>query len=382
MSLLICKRLFGASEVSTLDSSFVAAFVALALTAAGCSRPCKKFYDMNAKCRDGKDGSGKAVLEKESFFEMCDKHSKVWKRYLDCTKHTGCERFRKCVEREAKREKEALDELFREDEARSRADEKKRVADLIAKKDWNQLVRLYCEKDKVTAIERKRCTTYRANFAKTALANSATDVQLETVLSSCSRWLGWTDVQIQRSGGVRSANTRDGQVRWICDSVLRVRFRRLLFEGIQVRDKGPYQDAVSLAGRLEHTAGILRLDQLKKVKDLCSDLRIAGSVHLALKAVKQMQRSGKAFVPFHCRRSLDQIGITQTAFARKAKAVLLKACYITLGKLVLEKMLEERIVSCGSYDREVYNAVEKHQLKDPSIDPLIAKAKKYCAKKP
>ncbi len=328
----------------------------ISTTSAGCSSPCEKFYDISKKCA----GDRKAP-DKADFLKECKKNKKELKPMLDCTKHSSCDKYKSCV-------KKAYKKMRKAEASKNKAALGKKVAAMAAKKDWKSLLsECSMAKDDLSAEAKKTCTAGQLAFIQAGLVKGSTKKQIDKVLS----WCNYSKADILSEEGKKA-----------CKKGLKVHYDRLAAEALKIRDNGPYKSTFKLRYALKNAAKKLGADTIAKATELASDIEVAATLHDALTAVKKVQKSGKVSIPFNCSYALKKVEkVKQTAFVKGRKAVLIKACYITLGKPVLEKMLKARRKYCSYHAGKVYKAVVKYQLKDPAIDELIEKTQKVCDKK-
>ncbi len=103
------------------------------------------------------------------------------------------------------------------------------------------------------------------------------------------------------------------------------------------------------------------------------------------KAIAEATADGsKAQVPFQCDFAIEQAekDIAGSEWGKAQIAEVAKACYVELGKVVLEKKTADMKYGCDFNVQKVVDGAKKHQLTDPALDPLLAheNVKAHCIK--
>lgn len=123
-------------------------------------------------------------------------------------------------------------------------------------------------------------------------------------------------------------------------------------------------------------------DKAKEAETVCKEIDLQVSHRKAMAEVEKYIKENKENVPFYCMESAlkryDEMG---SDFAKEKKAELLNACYVKLGKVILEKKVPEMKGFCNFSVQEIYTAVKTYNIQNPEIDELIKKAEPLCEKK-
>jgi len=123
-------------------------------------------------------------------------------------------------------------------------------------------------------------------------------------------------------------------------------------------------------------------DKEKAAETVCKEIELQVTVKKALGDIEKRINDKSLSLPFQCMEStlkkFDEVG---TDFAKEKKTELINACFIKMGKAILEKDVPEMKGFCRYSVEQIYKGVKEHKLSDPGIDPLITQAAELCEKK-
>ncbi len=123
-------------------------------------------------------------------------------------------------------------------------------------------------------------------------------------------------------------------------------------------------------------------DKEKAAETVCKEIELQVTVKRTLDEIEKNLKSKSLSQPFQCMentlKKFDEVG---TDFAKEKKAQLLDACFVKLGKAILEKEIPEMKGFCRYSVEKVYKGVKEYKLSDPGLDPLIAQVTEVCEKK-
>lgn len=277
------------------------------MVTAGCSgKPsCKLLYKRYNKCMD------KFPITKDAFMEMCDKKKDKprIKEEIKCSKHSDCDKFKKCVKDASKKAR-----LARLEE---------RITEAVAKKKYSRALSTckYSKKDLNDSLKKK------------------------------------------------------------CKEVAKGAYKELAAKAQKALDTGEVKNEYSLCSDLKAAGEAMGEADKKKAEALCADVKLARDGHKAILKAKESIKKGGTSIPFNCKWALDKLDKSKSAYAKKLKGKILKACYVDLGVMLLEKKLPGMKSYCPYGVKKLFKAVKKYSVKDAKLDPLMAKAAEVCDKK-
>ena len=148
-------------------------------------------------------------------------------------------------------------------------------------------------------------------------------------------------------------------------------------ELVKTAEKADY----ALCSELRHTGKKISPEKEKEGDRVCKEIDLQVSNFNALKEIEKAITEGKETLPFQCSvhffKKYDDLG---TDFAKAKKNDLVQACYVKLGKVILEKHVPDMKGFCKFQVKPIYDYVTKNGIKDAAIDALIAQAAPLCSK--
>lgn len=186
-----------------------------------------------------------------------------------------------------------------------------------------------------------------------------TGEKLEDALSSC-----------------KYSEIKDDEVRRLCGELFKKSIDAATKELEGIRDSGG--DGLSRCFDLQATAEKVSPEEKAKADALCKEVEAGKRAKEALDEAKKNFDSGTNEVPFQCSMAVEDLEKLTSEWAKAKLQEVAKGCFIDLGKKILPAQVD-RMVICEYQVEQVYKAVKKYDLKDPDLDPWIAKADAKCA---
>lgn len=157
-------------------------------------------------------------------------------------------------------------------------------------------------------------------------------------------------------------------------------YAELMKKAEELRGTAEKQD-YGLCFELKDLGKKVGAEQEKAAEAICKEIDLQVTLKKALTEIDKRIAEKQESLPFQCMEStlkkFDEVG---TEFAKGKKTELINACYIKMGKAILEKQVPEMKGFCRYSVKEIVKAVREHKLSDPGIDALITQAAPLCDK--
>ncbi len=200
---------------------------------------------------------------------------------------------------------------------------------------------------------------YAAQVARDLEAALATGEKLEEVLSTC-----------------KFGDIKDAGVKTLCGSLFVRELATATAELAAIRDRGG--DAKGKCFDLTLTAEKVSPEAKSEAEALCKEVEAARRASDAIAAAKKNLDTRAREVPFECGmavRDLEKIG---NEWSRARLAEVTRACFVELGNSILPALVPDMQFVCDYHVDQVYEAVQKYNLRDEALDPWIEKARPKC----
>lgn len=148
-------------------------------------------------------------------------------------------------------------------------------------------------------------------------------------------------------------------------------------EVTELRDHGG--NAMTACVALEAHAAKFSAQEKLRARALCKEANASRIAEEALDEARTNLAKGTLEVPFQCTMAVDDLAPLPSDWAKRRLREVLHGCYVELGKQILPAHVPDMLI-CEYQAEQVYIAVKTFGLKDPELDPWIARANKKCAK--
>ena len=157
-------------------------------------------------------------------------------------------------------------------------------------------------------------------------------------------------------------------------------FDDFMKKATELRKTADKQD-YGLCFELKDLGKKLGADKEKAAELICKEIDLQVTLKKATTEIDKRITEKQDSLPFYCMEStLKKFDEVATDFAKEKKKELINACFIKMGKAILEKQVPEMKGFCRYSVKEIYKAVKQYELKDESIDALITQAAPLCDK--
>jgi len=157
-------------------------------------------------------------------------------------------------------------------------------------------------------------------------------------------------------------------------------FEQYMTQALEQRARGE-KTSHSLCFDLKDLGRRLGVEKSRAAETVCRETELAITVKKALDEMEKNLAQKNDALSFSCKEStlkkFDEVG---TDFAREKKKELIHACFVKMGRVILEKQVPLMKDFCTIAVKTVYSAVKQYQLQDPALDPLIQQAAPLCEK--
>ncbi|MFT5433233.1 MAG: hypothetical protein ACI9OJ_003938 [Myxococcota bacterium] len=332
------NRLYSASFALLIGGIFVAS---------GCASDCKKLGDKLTECSEKKP-TDKQLAE---FTESCEKNASNddVKTELECmNEHDSCDAFEKCVStaKEAAWKKKELDELKADPES----DSAKFTCSRMLKEDPSDEVKTVC------AGVIKKAAAKKIGEIKAKVAKEKGDAGL----SDCEWALKDDDIG------------EDAELAKYCKALPAEILKSLTTTAEKMRDGGKYDH--SSCYDLKKVAEAVGAETATAAEVLCKEAEAAGKVKDAVKKTTEEAKTDKPKLPYNCQSTIKELQKVDTEWSKKQIPVVAKACYATLGAIILEKRKDEKWCSSVA-DTPIVAAFDKFKFGDQKLKGLVEAVK-------
>lgn len=142
----------------------------------------------------------------------------------------------------------------------------------------------------------------------------------------------------------------------------------------RARDNGLHS---GLCPDLEDIAAKVSPEARGRAELLCKEVAAGDEASGALALARWFFNDDRLEMPGECDRASEALATLTTPWARARLQEVLKACYVDLGRKILQARVGE-MRTCEAPVAQIYRAVERYDLKEPQLDAWIAKAKPKC----
>jgi hypothetical protein len=163
-----------------------------------------------------------------------------------------------------------------------------------------------------------------------------------------------------------------------CKEVMPKLVEAVSAEVTKQRDEGKHD--FGTCGDLEQFAKAVGGDAEGKAKTLCDEAKASETAKKALDEAAAKVKAKDADMPYECKAALEELGKIDTEWAKGQKDAVVKACFVDLGKVIMEAKVPEMKYVCDFRVKEIYQAVKDHSLDDADLLAWVEKAKPLCEK--
>ena len=119
--------------------------------------------------------------------------------------------------------------------------------------------------------------------------------------------------------------------------------------------------------KLSHVEEALSVDDKKRVKALCAEVEGERYARKALKDVPTQLKSDAPLMPFGCANAIASLREAETPWAQSRAKAVVSACYVELGKHMLERYPQTKHMACRYSLKKWF---QEGRLIQPPIEPL------------
>jgi hypothetical protein len=163
-----------------------------------------------------------------------------------------------------------------------------------------------------------------------------------------------------------------------CKEVMPKVFEATVAEVTKQRDEGKHD--FGTCHDLERFAKMAGGDAEAKAQSLCAESQAAEMVGKALTESKEKVDAKDADIPYPCKAALEDLAKIDSEWAKAKQKEVINACYVDLGKVIMEVKVPDMKYVCDFRVKEVYQAVKDHGLDDADLLEWVEKAKPLCEK--
>lgn len=173
---------------------------------------------------------------------------------------------------------------------------------------------------------------------------------------------------------------KDEGVKQLCGQLFAQALATASRELESIRDRGgdPEGRCFDLGMTAEKVSPEARL----RAEALCKEVDASARARAAIAEARQNIEASVHEVPFQCGTAaldLERIG---NDWARARLAEVTRACYVELGASILPAVVPTMQYTCEFHVGQVFKAVRKYGLADPTLTPWIEKATAKCGDSP
>jgi hypothetical protein len=331
--------------------SLAAALLALAIAAPACGgSDCEKAYETAKKCSKGdKDiPKDKFVAECEAAMKDPEKKEQA-EAQLACLKEDSCEKAEAC--RKAQRTKRRA----------------KEVAEAVAAGKWKEAFD-DCTFDDCTLSEdyfadegfKTECNKVFANLGK------LTGDDLSTVMFRC------------KSGEKIKKVAPDFEK--ACKTLAGGQLEAAQKAAIAARDAG--KNEYKVCSDLKRASEAAGGDAVPAAQKLCDEISTSESAKKAIEEARRTVAEKKTLIPYECGSAADKLVKLDTEWSKKTLDEVYRACFVELGKVVIEEKSKDAKTRCPFEIKRLVEAVEKRDLatKLPELAEVMKKLPATCQK--
>jgi hypothetical protein len=171
-----------------------------------------------------------------------------------------------------------------------------------------------------------------------------------------------------------------------CQKLASASYEKLLGKVTEARDSGKrdFSSCHTLEEAAKTMDGGKEGDTTKKAKAACAEMNAAENITKGIAAARENIKQKKAMMPYQCTSTVDDVAKIDSAWAKKAKEELVKACYVDLGMVILEvEGGKDMKYYCPFGLKELITAAEKYDLasKHAELGEALKKLPDTCRKK-
>lgn len=173
---------------------------------------------------------------------------------------------------------------------------------------------------------------------------------------------------------------KDEGVRQLCGQLFAQALATATQELEAVRDRG--DDPEGRCFDLGMTAERVSAEAKQRAEALCKEVEASVRARRAIAEARKNLETRTHEVPFECGTAAEDLGRIANDWARARLAELTRTCYVELGASILPAVVPTMQYTCEFHVGQVFKAVRKYGLADPTLAPWIERATAKCGDTP
>lgn len=166
----------------------------------------------------------------------------------------------------------------------------------------------------------------------------------------------------------------------VCKGIAGTMLTAATAEAVKSRDsgEGEYKRCIELKSAAEQVGG----DEVAKAAALCEELDLAAKAKKGVDEARANAAARKTDLPYQCSSTSDELAKLGTPWAKQTLEGLLTACYVELGKVIIEVTSADAKYACPYQIDRVKKAAETHGLaaRHPELATALAGLPATCTK--
>ena len=163
-----------------------------------------------------------------------------------------------------------------------------------------------------------------------------------------------------------------------CKDVMPKVFEATVATVTKQRDEGKHD--FGTCHDLERFAKDVGAEAETQAKALCAESQASEMVGKALTEAKAKVDAKDADLPYPCKAAIEDLSKIDSEWSKSQKKAVIDACYVDLGKVIMEVKVPDMKYVCDFRVKEVIDAVNEHGLDDADLLAWIEKSKPLCDK--
>jgi hypothetical protein len=173
---------------------------------------------------------------------------------------------------------------------------------------------------------------------------------------------------------------KDEGVKQLCGQLFVQALATATHELEAIRDRG--SDPEGRCFDLGMTAERVSAQARHRAEALCKEVEASERARRAITEARKNIETRTPEVPFECGIAAEDLGRLNNDWARARLAELTRACYVELGASILPAVVPTMQYTCEFHVGQVFKAVQKYKLVDPTLAPWIEQATAKCGDAP
>ena len=111
---------------------------------------------------------------------------------------------------------------------------------------------------------------------------------------------------------------------------------------------------------------------------LCAEVHAEKSARNAISAARDRISKKRPLIPYDCRKASKRLSGLMGAWARLRLKAVVEACYVRLGRRIIESYPKSRYLACPFGLQQWFDEAVGYRAKDPALDDLVRSTTTRC----